>query len=77
MPVLLTAMLKALGDTWPQTATKGTKQCQEDRVCFEWPWKMIHVFTATVGWSYLEDLIKLSICQARGKNPEQSEGTAN
>lgn len=25
-------------------------------------WKMIHVVTATMGWSYLEDLIKLSIC---------------
>lgn len=64
---LLTTMLKALGDTWPQTAPKGTKQYQENRPCCVWPWKMIHVVTATVGWSYLEDLIKLSICQVRGK----------
>lgn len=33
VPILLTAVLKALGDTWPQTAPKGTKQHQEDRVC--------------------------------------------
>lgn len=56
--------------TWPQTAPKGTKHCQEDRVCFEWPRKMIHVVTATVGWSHLEDLIKLSTWRARGKRPQ-------
>jgi len=65
IPVLLTAALKVLGDTWSQTAPKDTKQCQEDRVCFDWPWKTIHVVTAITGWSYLEDLIKLSICQTR------------
>lgn len=54
VPVLLTVMLKVLGDTWPQPAPKGTKQCQEDRVCFEWPWKMICVVTAIMGWSYLK-----------------------
>lgn len=56
--------------SWPQSAPKSTKHCQEDRVCFVWPRKTIHVVIATVGWSHLEDLIKLSMWRARGKRPK-------
>lgn len=67
--------LETLGHIMHQKAQSSIRRTE---VFFQWPWKMTHVVTATVGWSYLEDLIKLAILLNKEREKtQQSQGTAN